>query len=48
MLLDILLDINKNRLESMILSKAKYPDIVNQSQKLDKYVQDKFLQMNPT
>jgi len=48
MLLDVLLDINKNKLESMILSEAQYPDIVNQSQKLDKYVQDKFLLMNPT
>lgn len=48
MLLDVLLDINKNKLESMILSEAQYPDIVNQSQKLDKYVQDKFLIMNPT
>ena len=48
MLLDILLDINRNKLENMILGKAKYPDIVNQSQKLDKYVQDKFLQLNPT
>jgi len=29
MLLDVLLDINKNKLESMILSEAQYPDIVN-------------------
>lgn len=48
MLLDVLLDINKNKLERMILGKEEYQDIVNQSQKLDKYVQDKFLLMNPT
>ena len=48
MLLDVLLDINKNKLESMILGDAQYQEIVNQSQKLDKYVQDKFLLMNPT
>lgn len=48
MLLDILIDINKNKLESMILGKEQYQKIVKQSQKLDKYVHDKFLLINPT
>lgn len=47
MLLDILIDINRNKLENMILGKAEYQEVVNQSQKLDKYVLDKFLLMNP-
>lgn len=48
MLLDILIDINRIKLENMILGKAEYQEIVNQSQKLDKYVLDKFLLINPT
>ena len=46
MLLDIILEINKMKLDDMILSNEGYRTIIIQSQKLDKYVVDKFKLIN--
>lgn len=47
MLLDIILEINKAKLENLISNNAKYQDILKQSCKLDKYVVAKFKILNP-
>lgn len=46
MLLDIILEINKMKLDDMILSNEAYQTILIQSQKVDKYVADKFKLIN--
>lgn len=47
MLLDIILEINKEKLDNMIFEQENYQNILAQSQKVDKYVSSKFRLMNP-
>lgn len=46
MLLDIILEINKMKLDDMISSNEAYKTVLVQSQKVDKYVVDKFKLIN--
>lgn len=45
MLLDLLIKINKIKLEAMISKEENYAMIVKQSQKLDKYITKKTLEL---
>jgi len=45
MLLDLLIEINKLRLNNMISKKVDYEIILKQSQKLDKYITAKTLSL---
>lgn len=46
MLLDIIIKINRQKLDNMILNHEEYDDIVKQSQKLDKYISDSIVLIN--
>ena len=45
MFLDLLIKINKKKLEAMISKEEEYSKIVKQSQKLDKYITKKTLEL---
>lgn len=45
MFLDLLIKINKIKLEAMISKEEEYSEIVKQSQKLDKYITKKTLEL---
>ena len=45
MFLDLLIKINKIKLEAMISKEEEYSKIVKQSQKLDKYITKKTLEL---
>ncbi len=47
MLLDIILEINKRKLDNMIENDESYQKLLVQSRKLDKYVSNKFRLINP-